>query len=69
MPVMPCPRCIFWGTPVKRVINHMEVHSIEPDFHVLRVIDGCAASFRRYFAYEKHVLLRSLKNCCATSPM
>ncbi|XP_075741125.1 uncharacterized protein LOC142789839 [Rhipicephalus microplus] len=33
----------------------MRVHSIEPDFHVLCGIDGCAASFRRYFAYKKHV--------------
>ncbi|KAL1480834.1 hypothetical protein MTO96_034651 [Rhipicephalus appendiculatus] len=55
MPVTQCPRCTFWGTSIKRVVNHMRVHSIEPDFHVLCGIDGCAASFRRYFAYKKHV--------------
>ncbi|KAL1481584.1 hypothetical protein MTO96_034362 [Rhipicephalus appendiculatus] len=55
MPVTQCPRCTFWGTSIKRIVKHMRVHSIEPDFHVLCGIDGCAASFRRYFAFKKHV--------------
>ncbi|KAL1454791.1 hypothetical protein MTO96_043655 [Rhipicephalus appendiculatus] len=55
MPVTQCPRRTFWGTSIKRVVNHMKVHSIEPDIHVLCGIYGCAASFRRYFAYKKHV--------------
>ncbi|XP_040361094.1 uncharacterized protein LOC120849844 [Ixodes scapularis] len=33
----------------------MRVHSCEPDFRVICGIENCAATFRRYSAYQKHV--------------
>ncbi|CAN7942384.1 unnamed protein product [Ixodes pacificus] len=55
MAIVRCPRCAFKGTSIKRVVSHLKTHSCESDFRVTCGIENCAASFRRYFAFKKHV--------------
>lgn len=55
MPAVHCLRCEFKGTSVRQVVNHMTVHGCESDFHKIMRDRSCVTSFRRHFAYRKHV--------------
>ena len=46
----------FTADKRERLVNHIgRCHRNEPNFHIVCGLDGCTASFKKYFSWRKHL--------------